>query len=152
MSGLLVATPQRGEKLRDPNPGQTAWPTNLRTELVRPVVVYGIGPDGTTQYPPLYVATPNGGRRPLNEQEQVGVGHGDMGCRQGEGTTDPCADSSLGVACSSCQQPLPPATRELSVLQYGTGDISVSLHRQQSPCSFLTPCTKACSGTNSLTT
>lgn len=65
------------------------------------MVVYGIGPDGTTQYPPLYVATPNGGRRPLNEQEQVWMGHGSMGCRRGDETTE--WESSLVAARSRCR-------------------------------------------------
>ncbi|KXZ45193.1 hypothetical protein GPECTOR_57g483 [Gonium pectorale] len=70
-SDLLYNLGVRGEKLRDSGPNRPAWPTNLRAEVARPVVVYDIAPDGTTLYPPLYVATGGGGRRPLNEQEQV---------------------------------------------------------------------------------
>ncbi|KAG2437603.1 hypothetical protein HYH02_011243 [Chlamydomonas schloesseri] len=71
---LLFNLGVRGEKLRDSAlPGAPAWPANLRSELVRPVVVYGIGPEGATQYPPLYVAAGDGSgsKRPLNEQEKV---------------------------------------------------------------------------------
>ncbi|PNW81652.1 hypothetical protein CHLRE_06g254600v5 [Chlamydomonas reinhardtii] len=69
---LLFNLGVRGEKLRDNDlPGAPAWPANLRTELTRPVVVYGIGPDGATQYPPVYVAAGDGAKRPLNEQEKV---------------------------------------------------------------------------------
>ena len=79
--------PQRGEKLRDNDlPGAPAWPANLRTELTRPVVVYGIGPDGATQYPPADVAAGDGAKRPLNEQEKVRRGGrrvAQLGCRLG---------------------------------------------------------------------
>ncbi|GIL49442.1 hypothetical protein Vafri_5773 [Volvox africanus] len=68
---LLLNLGVRGEKLRLSPHEIGPYPSNLRTELVRPVVVYGIGSDGTTQYPPLYVATGDGKRRPLNEQEKV---------------------------------------------------------------------------------
>ncbi|KAG2429292.1 hypothetical protein HXX76_011060 [Chlamydomonas incerta] len=69
---LLFNLGVRGEKLRDSAPpGAPAWPANLRSELSRPVVVYGIGADGATQYPPLYVAAGDGAKRPLNEQEKV---------------------------------------------------------------------------------
>ncbi|KAG2486199.1 hypothetical protein HYH03_015161 [Edaphochlamys debaryana] len=71
---LLYNLGVRGEKLRDVRPGAPAWPANLASALQRPVVVYGIGPDGATQYPPLHVAAAEGGgarQRPLNEQEQV---------------------------------------------------------------------------------
>ncbi|EFJ42573.1 hypothetical protein VOLCADRAFT_107208 [Volvox carteri f. nagariensis] len=68
---LLFNLGLRGEKLRVSPHEQGPWPSNLRTELTQPVVVYGIGPDGTTKYPPLYVATGDGKRRPLNDQEKV---------------------------------------------------------------------------------
>ncbi|GLC64860.1 hypothetical protein PLESTF_000215100 [Pleodorina starrii] len=68
---LLFNLGVRGEKLRLSSHETGPWPSNLRTELTRPVVVYGINADGTTQYPPLYVATGDGRTRPLNEQEKV---------------------------------------------------------------------------------
>ncbi|GIL73658.1 hypothetical protein Vretimale_5458 [Volvox reticuliferus] len=68
---LLFNLGVRGERLRISPHEVGPYPSNLRTELERPVVVYGIGPDGTTQYPPLYVATGDGKKRPLNMQEKV---------------------------------------------------------------------------------
>ncbi|GLC34890.1 hypothetical protein PLESTM_000250800 [Pleodorina starrii] len=68
---LLFNLGVRGEKLRLSSHEAGPWPSNLRTELTRPVVLYGINADGTTQYPPLYVATGDGRTRPLNEQEKV---------------------------------------------------------------------------------
>ncbi|GFR43188.1 hypothetical protein Agub_g4180 [Astrephomene gubernaculifera] len=70
-SDLLYNLGLRGEKLRHGEAGRPAWPANLNSVLERPVVVYDIAEDGATKYPPLYVAMPDGQKRPLNEQEQV---------------------------------------------------------------------------------
>ncbi len=44
---------------------------NLATSLDRPIVIYDIGSQGETLYPPIKVVEGAGKERPLNEQERV---------------------------------------------------------------------------------
>jgi len=68
-SDLLFNLGLVGEKLWDPS--LPARAPNMGSRLEAPLVVYSIGEDGTTQYPPLYVAEQDGTKRALNEQERV---------------------------------------------------------------------------------
>ncbi|KAG1656822.1 hypothetical protein FOA52_008456 [Chlamydomonas sp. UWO 241] len=68
-ANLVFNLGMEGPDLWDTSRPQPA--PNITSSLDAPLVVYDIGPDGNTLYPPVKVVQPDGSTRPLDAQEKV---------------------------------------------------------------------------------